>query len=224
MEGNLPAILVLVVVIALAVWFFFVRPSRRNQVGTTSSAEPAPDEQLDTGEVVESSEETSPEEDTVEEPDKTWQEHEKDGDTAFAEFRYDDAVASYDEALNGARDEFGRDAIELADLLLKIGRAYQARDDGFEDEDYFSAYYRRALAIVGQKLGHKHPRLLPVLTHLIAALDQAGEHGNAVALAHRYRRVQSLDKSASAGAADTSEAESLFDSSIRCSGLAWLST
>lgn len=214
--GNILSILILAVIVALALWFFLIRPARRNRLSTTSGGALLDSRVAENGQSADEhpevvSEPGAAEEDTtVEEPDKTWQEHEKEGDEAFAEFRYDDAISSYEEALSGARDRFGRDAIELVDLLLKVGKAYQARDDGTEDEDYFSWYYRRALSIIGQKLGDKHARLLPVLAYLISALDQSGEHGNATALSHRYRRIIRLEPGAALAVNDTSEAERLF--------------
>jgi hypothetical protein len=69
--------------------------------------------------------------------------------------------------------------------LIKLGLAYQARDDGQDDEDYYTDCFLRALAIREQNWGPFDQRLVPVLRLLIAAEDQNGNQSDAEALLAR---------------------------------------
>lgn len=199
--------LVLIAIFGSVVYFLWIRPARSTIKGPIQPSQPWPEppaarrdgsnEDADAereDEPAESNGDDERADDPEEESsgdDTPWREELKGGDEHMAEFAYDDAIAAYESALEGARDEIGRDSIEVAEILIKLGRAYQARDDGSDDEDYFSSYYQRALAILEQKRGPLDASLLPVLALLIAANDQSGLHSEADVLIRRFEAIES---------------------------------
>jgi hypothetical protein len=158
-------------------------PPRPESDGTGSGTSAAVD-----GEEAEPQQAESAEDET-EDSAMTWQQLVEEADKHMAAFEYDDAINSYDSAIDKLREEKGRDAIELADVNIKLGRAYQARDDGEDDDDYFTGNYARALALMEQNWGPFDTRLVPVLQLLIAAEDQNGKQSEAEGLLSRLESI-----------------------------------
>jgi tetratricopeptide (TPR) repeat protein len=141
-----------------------------------------------------------PAEDETEDSEMTWQQLVEQADKHMTAFEYDDAISSYDSAIDKLREEKGRDAVELAEVMIKLGRAYQARDDGEDDDDYFTGNYGRALALMEQNWGPFDPRLVPVLQLLIAAEDQNGKPSEAEGLLSRLESIASAQRDATLAA------------------------
>jgi len=197
------ATIVSLVVIALIVFFEVILPRlQRKNAKHEDAVAPSPQPRTPPdGESVEPAAEAAdeattdePEEETEDDSDMTYQQLIEQGDRQMAAFEYDDAVTSFDSAVDKLREEKGRDAIELVDALLKLGKAYQARDDGEEDEDYFTNNYARALALMEQHWGPFDPRLQPVLQLLIAAEDQNGNESDAEGLLNRLETIASAQR------------------------------
>lgn len=136
------------------------------------------------------------EDNETEESEMTWQQLVEQAGKHMTAFEYGDAISSYDSAIDKLREEKGRDAIELAEVMIKLGRAYQARDDGEDDDDYFTGNYGRALALMEQNWGPFDPRLVPVLQLLIAAEDQNGKQSEAEGLLSRLESITSAQHDA----------------------------
>jgi tetratricopeptide (TPR) repeat protein len=104
-----------------------------------------------------------------------------DGDSARLEFDYDGAADHYGEALEAAQESFGRDAIQLVPILVRLGEVCHARDvlDSDNDGDTYTDPIDRtrlALSLLVKEGGMQDARLVPVLTNMVAFSDQTGDH------------------------------------------------
>jgi tetratricopeptide (TPR) repeat protein len=104
-----------------------------------------------------------------------------EGDTARVEFDYDTAADHYNEALDAAREAYGRNAIQLVPLLVRMGEVCHVRDilDSDSDGDTYTDPIDRtslALSLLVREGGIKDVRLVPVLTNMVAFSDQIGDH------------------------------------------------
>ncbi len=103
------------------------------------------------------------------------------GDSARAEYEYDAAVDHYNEALEAAQQAFGRDSVALVPVLMRLADAFHARDVMETDSDGDSYtdpldQSRLALALLVKERGILDPRLVPVLTNMVAFSDLIGDH------------------------------------------------
>jgi hypothetical protein len=103
------------------------------------------------------------------------------GDSARAEYDYDTAADHYAEALEAAQTSFGRDAVKLVPILVRLGEVCHARDilDSDDDGDSYTDPLDRtrlALSLLVREGGMQDSRLVPVLTNMVAFSDQTGDH------------------------------------------------
>ncbi|QSQ24796.1 tetratricopeptide repeat protein [Pyxidicoccus parkwayensis] len=93
--------------------------------------------------------------------------------------RYDEAVASQEEALALVERAFGADGLEAADVHQELGDT--RREQGRPTEA--RAHLERAVALTRQALGPEHPEVARMQLALVPVLRMQGEHAAAEALA-----------------------------------------
>lgn len=204
MSGFVLAVVILVLALGGVTWFLISRNSRKSLSNSTKGqASPARAvTATESGAAV--SNEAAAESDgatAAEDPEDGYADEEDDDlpwrqKVARADEKkdagdYDVAIDMYEEALEKAREELGRDSVEVAEILLKQGAAYQARDDDEDDEETVPACYPRALSILEQRFGVFDSRLLPALNHLASFFDQTGRHHDAETLTRRVEDIMS---------------------------------
>ncbi|MBS2011197.1 MAG: tetratricopeptide repeat protein [Cyanobacteria bacterium SZAS TMP-1] len=104
-----------------------------------------------------------------------------DGDIARSENDYDAAIEHYQSALETAQEAFGRDAVQLVPILVRLGEVYHVRDifdSNDEGEPYTDPadHLNLALSLLVRDGGPEDIRMVPVLIDLVAYWDQAGDH------------------------------------------------
>lgn len=194
MSGFVLAVIILVLVLGAVTWFLVSRNSGKKASSQTSPARSVVSTATESGAGDGDDEGSQAEEDYVgdaEDDDLPWRQKVARADQKKGAGEYDEAIDMYEEALEKAREELGRDAVEVAEILIKQGAAYQARDDDEDDEDTVPACYPRALSILEQRYGVFDSRLLPALNHLVSFFDQTGRHSDAETLARRLEGIMS---------------------------------
>jgi hypothetical protein len=112
-----------------------------------------------------------------------------EGDEHMRAFDYDDAIESYEGAVDAVTAEHGRESLEFADLLVKTEDAYLARDNESDDELNCNDYLR-ALSIMERRLGAFDLRLLPVINRIIAFYLLVGKVSEAEGLVRRQQLIE----------------------------------
>lgn len=199
MSGFVLAVGILVLALGGLTWFLISRNSRGSKKSLAEIA-PAPavpattDGDGESGETSEELEDGYVDEDDDNSSTLPWRQKVTLAGQKKSAGEYDTAIDMYEEALEAAREELGRDSTEVADILLKQGAAYQARDDEEDDEDTFPPCYPRALSILEQRYGVFDTRLLPAINHLISFFDQTGRHSEAETLQRRLEDIMSRNR------------------------------
>lgn len=201
MSGFVLAVVILVLVLGGVTWFLISRNSRKGLTNSTAGQASPARAATESGAQVGGA---AAEDDSVadaeglengyvdeEDDELPWRQKVARADEKKDAGDYETAIDMYEEALENAREELGRDSVEVAEILLKQGAAYQARDDEEDDEETVPACYPRALSILEQRFGVFDSRLLPVLNHLASFFDQTGRHHDAETLTRRVEDIMS---------------------------------